>query len=188
MPRPRSDQKRSAILEAATHIIVMQGLSAPTAGIAKEAGVANGSLFTYFETKKDLFNALYLELKGEMASAAMKGLPGDADIRKQFFHVWKNWTSWAITYPEKRRALAQLGVSDEITPETRLAAHKVMKGIAELMERGRANGPMSKAPGAFVATIMNSVAEATMDFMTQDSAHAMKHSKVGFDAMWRMIA
>jgi len=118
----------------------------------------------------------------------MKGLPGDADIRKQFFHVWKNWTSWAITYPEKRRALAQLGVSDEITPETRLAAHKVMKGIAELMERGRANGPMSKAPGAFVATIMNSVAEATMDFMTQDSAHAMKHSKVGFDAMWRMIA
>jgi len=185
MPRPRSDQKRSAILEAATHIIVMQGLSAPTAGIAKEAGVANGSLFTYFETKKDLFNALYLELKGEMASAAMKGL---ADIRKQFFHVWKNWTSWAITYPEKRRALAQLGVSDEITPETRLAAHKVMKGIAELMERGRANGPMSKAPGAFVATIMNSVAEATMDFMTQDSAHAMKHSKVGFDAMWRMIA
>jgi AcrR family transcriptional regulator len=166
----------------------MQGLSAPTAGIAKEAGVANGSLFTYFETKKDLFNALYLELKGEMASAAMKGLPGDADIRKQFFHVWKNWTSWAITYPEKRRALAQLGVSDEITPETRLAAHKVMKGIAELMERGRANGPMSKAPGAFVATIMNSVAEATMDFMTQDSAHAMKHSKVGFDAMWRMIA
>src|ERR1700723_2195976 len=117
MSRPKSDEKRNAILEAATRVIVTQGLSAPTAGIAKEAGVANGSLFTYFETKKDLFNALYLELKDEVASAAMKGLPGDADIRKQFFHVWKNWTNWAIAYPEKRRALAQLGVSDEITPE-----------------------------------------------------------------------
>jgi AcrR family transcriptional regulator len=63
MPRPKSDEKRSAILEAATRIIVTQGLSAPTAGIAKEAGVANGSLFTYFETKTDLFNELYLELK-----------------------------------------------------------------------------------------------------------------------------
>jgi len=188
MPRPRSDEKRSAILEAATRVIVTQGLSAPTAGIAKEAGVANGSLFTYFETKKDLFNALYLELKDEAVCAAMKGLPKDADIRKEFFHVWKNWTHWAVAYPEKRRALAQLGVSDEITPETRAAAHKLMTGIAELLERGRANGPMGKAPKAFVATIMNSVAEATMDFMTQDSAHAMKHCKEGFDAMWRMIA
>lgn len=175
-------------MEAATRIIVIQGLSAPTAGIAKEAGVANGSLFTYFETKKDLFNALYLELKEEMASAAMKGLPEGVEIRKQFFHVWKNWTNWAITYPEKRRALAQLGVSDEITFETRVAAHKLMMGIAELLECGRANGPMSKTPRAFVATIMNSVAEATMDFMTQDPVHAMKHCREGFDAMWRMIA
>src|ERR1700677_5098578 len=111
MSRPKSDEKRSAILEAATRVIVTQGLSAPTAGIAKEAGVANGSLFTYFETKKDLFNALYLALKDEMACAAMKGLPEDADIRKQFFHVWKNWTNWAIACPEKRRALAQLSVS-----------------------------------------------------------------------------
>jgi AcrR family transcriptional regulator len=39
-----SDEKRSAILEAATRIIVTQGLSAPTAGIAKEASDANGSL------------------------------------------------------------------------------------------------------------------------------------------------
>jgi len=188
MPRPRSDEKRSAILEAATRVIVTQGLSAPTAGIAKEAGVANGSLFTYFETKKDLFNALYLELKEEMASAAMKGRPRDADIRKQFFHVWKNWTNWAIANPKKRRALAQLGVSDEITPETRAAAHKLMTGIAELLERGCANGSMKKARRAFVATLMNSVAEATMDFMTQDSTHAMMHCKEGFDAMWRMIA
>jgi len=74
MPRPRSDDKRSAIIAATTRIIVTQGLRAPTAGIAKEAGVANGSLFTYFETKSDLFNALYLELKLEMASAVVKDL------------------------------------------------------------------------------------------------------------------
>ena len=75
MSRPKSDEKRSAILEAATRIIVTQGLSAPTAGIAKEAGVANGSLFTYFETKAELFNQLYVELKAEMASATMSNFP-----------------------------------------------------------------------------------------------------------------
>lgn len=58
MARPKSDEKRNAILLAATRVIVKQGLSAPTAGIAKKAGVPNGSLFTYFETKADLFNRL----------------------------------------------------------------------------------------------------------------------------------
>ena len=71
MARPKSDDKRSAILAAATAVIVRQGLSAPTAVIAKEAGVANGSLFTYFPTKANLFNALYLELKQAMAAASL---------------------------------------------------------------------------------------------------------------------
>jgi AcrR family transcriptional regulator len=60
MARPRSEDKRNAIMAAAARVIVTHGLSAPTATIAQEAGVSNGSLFTYFETKADLFNQLYL--------------------------------------------------------------------------------------------------------------------------------
>jgi AcrR family transcriptional regulator len=187
MPRPKSDDKRSAILAAATRIIVTKGLSAPTMGIAKEAGIANGSLFTYFETKADLFNQLYLELKAEMASTAMKDLPDQVELREQFFHVWRNWMNWAVSFPEKRRALAQLVVSDEITPATREAGHKIMAKIAELMERSRADGPLRNAPRSFVAALMISVAEATMDYMVQDSKNAKKHSRLGFDALWRML-
>jgi hypothetical protein len=47
---------------------------------------------------------------------------------------------------------------------------------------------MRKVPMSFVAGIMNSVAEATMDFMAQDPASAKKHCKVGFEALWRIIA
>src|SRR5580704_17821072 len=186
MPRPKSDDKRTAILNAATRIIVVQGLGAPTAGIAKEAGVANGSLFTYFQTKTDLFNQLYLELKAEMASAAMRGLRPDAELREEYFHVWQNWMKWAVSHPEKRRALAQLSVSDEITPETRMAGHKTMAPIADLLQRILADGPMSKAPMSFVVALMNATAEATIDLMSQHPAHAKKHCKLGFEALWRM--
>ncbi len=172
---------------AATRIIVLQGLSAPTAGIAKEAGVANGSLFTYFETKTDLFNALYLDLKAEMAAAILKHLPASGELHDEFLYAWRNWMKWAMSNPEKRRALAQLAVSDEITEETRMAGHKTMAPIAEFLERGRANGPLQKAPLGFVVALMNSVAEATMDFMTQDPANAKRHSQVGFDAFWRIL-
>lgn len=187
MARPLSDEKRSALMRAATRVIVTQGLSAPTAVIAREAGVANGSLFTYFETKKVLFNELYLELKAEMASAALKNLPRKASLRRQLFSVWSNWMHWTISDPDKRRAFAQLSVSDEITPETRAEGHKVMAGFAELVERCRAAGPMREASMSFVVSIMNSLAETTMDFMIQDPTNADTHCQLGFEALWRIL-
>lgn len=81
MERPKSDDKRSTILEAATRVIATQGLGASTASIAKEAGVASGTLFVYFATKSDLINQLYLELKTEMASGAVGGLYPDTEVR-----------------------------------------------------------------------------------------------------------
>jgi AcrR family transcriptional regulator len=187
MPRPRSDEKRAAILEAATRIIVREGLSAPTAGIAKEARVANGSLFTYFQTKTDLFNALYLDIKADIASSVLKHLPATGELHEELHHAWRNWMDWGLSNPEKRRALAQLAVSDEITAETRHAGHRTMSPVAELLERGRAGGPLQKTPLGFVVALMNSVAEATMDFMTQNPANAQSHGKAGFDAFWRML-
>jgi AcrR family transcriptional regulator len=188
MARPKSEDKRNAIIAAATRVIASEGLGAATATMAREAGVANGSLFTYFETKADLFNQLYLELKAEMALAALAGLPAEAELRQQVFHIWSNWLNWAVSRPERRRALAQLGVSEEITPATRAEAHKTMARIAELLERSRANGPMCDAPMGFVAAIMNSLADATTDFMIQDPINADRHCQVGFDALWRMLS
>jgi AcrR family transcriptional regulator len=187
MPRPKDEDKRKAIMEAAIRVIAVQGLSAPTMKIAEEAHVANGSLFTYFATKADLLNQLYLELKAGMVSASLDGLPAGADLRKRMFHVWSNWMEWAVSNPEKRCALLQLSVSDEITPATRTAGPKTTMGIAELMQQMRASGPMHNAPMPFVASIMNALAEA-MDFMIQDPANAKKHCKAGFNALWRAIA
>ena len=96
--------------------------------------------------------------------------------------------TWSVLNLEKRRALAQLHVSDEITPATRAAAHKTMSGIAELLERVRASGPLSTVPMSFVVAILNSLGDATIDYMIHDPAKAKKHCKVGFDALWRVIA
>ena len=92
-------------MAAATRVIAAQGLSAPTAVIAREAGISNGSLFTYFETKADLFNSLYLELKTGMAVASLEGVPASAPLLDQFATMWANWMRWATSHPEQRRAL-----------------------------------------------------------------------------------
>lgn len=187
MARPRSDDKRDALLAAAARVIAAQGLSAPTAVIAREAGVSNGSLFTYFETKADLFSQLYLELKTGMAAASAEGFAADAPLREQFSRVWSNWMRWATSDPGRRRALALLDVSDDITPQIRAASHQAMADVAVMLERARSRGPMRDVPMEFVVTLMNALADATMDFMISDPAHADEHRRAGFDALRRML-
>jgi AcrR family transcriptional regulator len=172
---------------AAIRVIASEGLAAATAAIAKEAGVSNGSLFTYFEKKADLLNQLYIELKAEMAAVALDGLPAGSDDRGQVFHMWSHWLRWAVSCPEKRRTLVHLDVSDDITPESRQIARQMMTGIAKLLERSRENGPMRDAPLGFVVALMSAMAEATTDFMIHDPANADKHCMTAFDAMWRML-
>ena len=77
MPRPRTGDKRGAILRAATKTIAEDGVGASTASIAKAASVAEGSLFRYFADKDRLLNELYRELKLDMRSAMIAGFPVD---------------------------------------------------------------------------------------------------------------
>src|SRR5277367_4109427 len=75
MARPKSEDKRNAILSAATEVFAERGLSAATSAISTAAGVAEGTLFTYFKTKDELINALYREIKLELADAMMSEFP-----------------------------------------------------------------------------------------------------------------
>jgi AcrR family transcriptional regulator len=175
-------------MAAAVHVIASQGLGAATAAIAKQAGVSNGSLFTYFETKAELLNQLYVELKAEMAAAALDGLPTESDIHAQALHMWSHWLRWATACPDKRRTLAQLNVSDEITLESHQTASQTMAGIRKLLERSSENGPMRNAPLEFIVALMSALADATIDFMIHDLANADQHCLAGFDALWRMVA
>ncbi|WP_407542591.1 TetR/AcrR family transcriptional regulator (plasmid) [Deinococcus radiomollis] len=188
MARPRSAAKHDAVLSAAVRTIASQGTGAATALIAKEAGVSNGSLFTYFDTKADLLNQLYIQLKTEMAVAALDGFPAQGDLRDQLLHVWGQWLHWATTSPEKRRTLAHLDVSDDITVASHQQARRTMADIARLLERCLEHGQMHGTPLEFMLALMNAVADTTIDFMLRDPANAQKHAQSGFKALWHIVA
>jgi AcrR family transcriptional regulator len=122
-----------------------------------------------------------------MATASLEGLPAEAPLREQFSRMWSNWMRWATSNPDRRRALALLDVSDDIALQTRAASHQAMAEVAGMLERARARGPLRDVPMGFVAAMANSLAEATMDFMVNDPAHADEHCRVGFDALGRML-
>ena len=188
MAKQKSDDKHGALMAAAVRVIAARGLSAPTAMIAQEAGVSNGSLFNYFDTKADLLHRLYRELKAEMGAAALDGLPGDQDVRAQLLHIWTGWLRWATSSPDKRRTLAQLDVSGDLTLDSRRAASQALSAIGEVVQRSYRDGPLRDAPPGFAVALMSALADTTIDFMVGEPAKADAHAATAFDALWRMVA
>jgi AcrR family transcriptional regulator len=191
MARPRSEDRRKAILAAAARVIASEGLTATTAAIAKEAGVSNGSLFVYFDSKATLLNELYVCLKTEMLAAATAGLDaadGEAGPREQVRRMWTQWLGWAVANPQSRRALAQLQVADDITAESHQTVNSGFAGIAALLDRSRTDGPMRDVPLGFVLTLATAIAEATIDTLIREPDEAEARSSAGFDAVWRVLA
>src|ERR1700737_5344054 len=122
MARPLSEEKRTAILEATAEVVAMLGVSAPTAKIAKDAGGAEGTLFTYFANKDELLNRLYLELKMDLRDAMMTSYPAGKSLIDRNRHVWDRYIGWGSAHPLKRRAMRQLVVSARITEESKKLA------------------------------------------------------------------
>ena len=184
MARQRDEEKRIAILLAAARVIAEQGLGAPTAKIAKAANVADGTLFVYFPSKDILLNELYLHLKAELSSRVFASVSSSADLRTQLHGIWKTWTGWGVQDPAKRRALAQLSVSDKITAGSREKGLEGVAPLVELISKASALGPMRDAPVVFVGSALEAMAATTMDFMAREPAAAAKFCEWGFEAMW----
>jgi AcrR family transcriptional regulator len=188
MARPRSEDKRNAILEAATEIVAEQGVAAPTARIARQAGVAEGSLFTYFENKDVLLNQLYLALKSELRHAMLDGFPAAERIAVQARHAWNGYVDWGVANPQKRKAISQLGVSDRITPQTREAGMAGFRQINAMLQQSLAGGVLKDQPPAFAGAILSSLAETTMEFILREPDQAERYRNAGFEAFWAAIA
>jgi AcrR family transcriptional regulator len=188
MARPLSDDKRTAILEAATEVVAMLGVSAPTAKIANAAGVAEGTLFTYFANKDELLNRLFLELKMDLRDAMMTGYPAGKSLIDRSRHVWDRFIGWGSAHPLKRRAMRQLAVSDRITEESKRLVEDAFGEVNDTMREWAAGGAMRHQPPSFVSALMTAIADTTMDFIAREPAQAKRYTKAGFDAFWKAVA
>ncbi len=119
-----------------------------------------------------------------MVPAASKG----GNTRDRLKLGWQQYVRWGVTYPEKRRVLAQLGVSDRVTEQTKTAGMRAFTEINAVLQESVASGALRDVAPTFAGAIMASLAETTMDFMARDPAHADDYETSGFEAFWNAIA
>ena len=140
--RPATD-KRQAILDAAVRLIARNGLhDTPMSALAREAGVATGTLYLYFPSKEAMINALYLELLEERGRAIIPSgpAPTSASPQEGFWSFWSALAHWHLDHPEKANLINQCQVSSILTAETRDTELRMNAEGRAHFERGVASG------------------------------------------------
>jgi AcrR family transcriptional regulator len=187
--RPKSEDKRNAILDAATRLFAERGLTAsPTSEISKQARVAEGTLFTYFKTKDDLINALYREIKLELADAMMSDFPRKKNVRTRLRHVWDGYVNWGIANPRQRKVLAQLQVSEVLTKESKDAGGAPFVEF-QIMIRGAIEQRVFRndLPVELISKSLAALGEATIDLTMSNPSKAKRYRDSGFQMFWAGI-
>ena len=188
MARPRSEDKKQALLDAATDAVALQGIAASTALIARNAGVAEGTLFRYFPTKDDLLNALYLHLKTLLCEALQAGLKDMSTPKTIARDVWNSYISWGLKNTLAQRAVRRMSVSEKITPETRQRVNELFPELYKLCQRAMRQELMTIEFEDFGDALFLALAETTIEFALRHPTRSQELIALGFESMWRALA
>jgi AcrR family transcriptional regulator len=81
------DRRRERIVQAATQVFFAEGYAATTmAAVAARLGGSKGTLYAYFPSKEDLFEAI-IRGQCDRISAALDQAEGLGDVREQLSHL-----------------------------------------------------------------------------------------------------
>lgn len=188
MARPKSEEKRTTLLLAAAKVFATNGLSASTASITKEAGMAEGTLFIYFKGKDDLMNTLYVEIKNDLAESMLHGYQSELNPKEIMQHIWNNYVDWGAKNPDHLAVVHKLKVWEGLKPEIPETTAARFKKLEALIAEAITGGAIKDIPYEFMIAMFSSQAETTMQFIKQSPEHAESFKLKGFDMFWTGIS
>jgi AcrR family transcriptional regulator len=136
--------KRDAILGAALRLIARLGLhNTPMSAVAREAGVAAGTLYLYFPSKEAMINALYLAVLEDRDRSMVADYDGPAPAPATgagaLWPFWSGLARWYLEHPEASSIVQQCQASAILTEETRAVERRMnAEGLVHFEQAVRA--------------------------------------------------
>lgn len=187
MARTKDQDKEKAIIEAAIAVFAERGFwNTPTALISKTAGVADGTLFTYFKTKDDLINEVYLELKREMAGEIIGGLAAYSAIRDKMRFIWDRYIDWALAHPDRFKVLHQIEESFQLSESAAAQGMDMFAEVHQMAAESVARGEIRDYPPEYLGALIDSQSAMTIRFITLNG-EALDYKTMGFDILWNGV-
>ncbi|ABV38321.1 transcriptional regulator, TetR family [Shewanella sediminis HAW-EB3] len=184
--------KKQTILDTALTLFVSQGFYATsTASIAKQAGVATGTLFHHFPSKDELMNHLFLTIKQEFANEIQAQIKDSGDLKQDAEHLWCSAIQWAMDNPLKQEFFQQYSMSPSIAIEIREQAMNGILGfMGALLQQGQAQGLLAAYPLALMQdNCHGQYLAATRFFLDNPQTWQDKsHRQASFALFWNAMA
>lgn len=137
----KDEKKASLIYNATLNLVEQHGLAGIKMGdIAKEAGMATGTLYIYFKNKEELINTLFLECRKAAANSYFKGYELGSEFRENFRTIWMNMSWYKSRNIKETIFIEQCYHSPYITESTHEVIRQLFDPLFELLERGKKEG------------------------------------------------
>lgn len=128
--------KKQRIILTMLELVVDQGLHAtPMSQVAKEANVAVGTIYHYFENKNQIIEEIFDMVNKDFGVILMANIP-DGDFKKQFEAMWLNLFNYFIGNPLAFKFIEYVAIPPVINAEIIKKSSKHFKSIKEFFLKG----------------------------------------------------
>ena len=184
--KPKDDEKFRAIATATFELVEQTGLSGLTmAAIAREAGLATGTLYVYYKSKEELLVALYEQAKTETAASLMQGDDPGAPFRSRFQRMWMNWLEHRLTHCAQVVFIEQYYNSPWFSEASRNLSARLIKGWVDLIESARAQQILKDVPTPMLINSFGGSVRETANMLRSGTlAHTDAHLSMAFGLCW----
>ena len=136
--KQRDDKKIAQIFSATLKLVAEKGVAGVTMRqVAKEAGLATGTVYIYFTDKNKLLNQLYASCRASSVSAYFRGYEDSLAFKSGFRIVWDNILQHRMENFEESVFLEQCFHSPFITAPTREMSRQLLQPLFKLIEKGK---------------------------------------------------
>lgn len=179
--RARKVAQRELLLTAARTLLARGGFAcASIQAVAREAGVATGTVYRYFPSKADLFVEVFTHASSrevEMMDAASQGHASAADALTAAIQIW---ASRAL----EGRTLAYALIAEPVMPEVEAARLRLRRAYVELLQqilvRGCERGEFSLPNVELAAAaIVGALGEALVGPLSPGHASQSRDALIG---------
>ncbi|MCF0054648.1 TetR/AcrR family transcriptional regulator [Dyadobacter sp. CY356] len=183
--------KEKELLAAALKLFVEFGFhGTPTSKIAKEAGVANGTLFHYFKTKEELIVKLYIRIKEELNGHMLSKLDDQTPLEIRMKTVYEESIQWALVHRDEFYFIQQFHFSPHLAKVSAEDLEKQTRMHAALLGEGVESRIFKALPVNLIGTLLASQLYGVHQYLVNNDLPVSKQKEVideTFVLLWQMI-
>ncbi len=183
--------KKERLLTAALHLFVEHGFhNTPTSKIAREAGIASGTLFYFYPTKDDLVKALYLAVKSQMAQDIAVAIAHKQTLHDILAGYYKASLHWALKNKIEFRFMEQFNSSPYLKQIAEEEIKKNKQPMLNLLQQGIADKIIKPLEVDLIFTLITGHTFSINQYLTAKQLAKPEQDQViqdTFALLWDMI-